>query len=92
MQLLVTRSKLNSSMQWHAFVEYDAVELAEKAVSDFYCFFLVTPWLSLPLTSFSLCNLVLQVLELNDVDNWRNGLKVHLLLRRAVSPDYSVPC
>lgn len=42
------------SNKWHAFVEYDAVELAEKAV-----------------------------LELNDVDNWRNGLKVHLLLRRA---------
>ncbi|KAG5570561.1 hypothetical protein H5410_060327 [Solanum commersonii] len=52
-KLLVTRSKLNSLMQLHAFVEYDAVELAEKAV-----------------------------LELNDVDNWRNGLKVHLLLRR----------
>ncbi|TMW89357.1 hypothetical protein EJD97_017294 [Solanum chilense] len=42
------------SNKLHAFVEYDAVELAEKAV-----------------------------LELNDVDNWRNGLKVHLLLRRA---------
>uniref|UniRef100_A0A0V0IE44 Putative la-related protein 6B-like n=1 Tax=Solanum chacoense TaxID=4108 RepID=A0A0V0IE44_SOLCH len=41
------------SNKLHAFVEYDAVELAEKAV-----------------------------LELNDVDNWRNGLKVHLLLRR----------
>ncbi|XP_055802312.1 la-related protein 6B-like isoform X2 [Solanum dulcamara] len=42
------------SNKLHAFVEYDAVEFAEKAV-----------------------------LELNDVDNWRNGLKVHLLLRRA---------
>lgn len=42
------------SNKLHVFVEYDTVELAEKAV-----------------------------LELNDVDNWRNGLKVHLLLRRA---------
>lgn len=42
------------SNKLHVFVEYDSVELAEKAV-----------------------------LELNDVDNWRNGLKVHLLLRRA---------
>ncbi|PHU24602.1 La-related protein 6B [Capsicum chinense] len=42
------------SNKLHVFVEYDSVELAEKAV-----------------------------LELNDVDNWRNGLKVHLLLRPA---------
>ncbi|MCD7466459.1 hypothetical protein HAX54_003195 [Datura stramonium] len=42
------------SNKLHAFVEYDSIELAEKAV-----------------------------LELNDVDNWRNGLKVHLLLRHA---------
>ncbi|KAJ8551483.1 hypothetical protein K7X08_021498 [Anisodus acutangulus] len=42
------------SNKLHVFVEYDSVELAEKAV-----------------------------LELNDVDNWRNGLKVRLLFRRA---------
>ncbi|KAK4343894.1 hypothetical protein RND71_036988 [Anisodus tanguticus] len=42
------------SNKLHVFVEYDSVELAEKAV-----------------------------LELNDVDNWRNGLKVCLLLKRA---------
>ncbi|XP_016436704.1 la-related protein 6B [Nicotiana tabacum] len=41
------------SNKLHVFVEYESVELAEKAV-----------------------------LELNDVDNWRNGLKVRLLLRR----------
>ncbi|XP_015166698.1 la-related protein 6B-like isoform X2 [Solanum tuberosum] len=48
------------SNKLHAFVEYDAVELAEKAV-----------------------------LELNDVDNWRNGLKVHLLLRRTAKSGQS---
>ncbi|XP_059277464.1 la-related protein 6B-like [Lycium ferocissimum] len=42
------------SNKLHVFVEYDSVELSEKAV-----------------------------LELNDVDNWRNGLKVRLLLRPA---------
>ncbi|KAK4436631.1 La-related protein 6B [Sesamum alatum] len=41
----------------HAFVEYESVELAEKAV-----------------------------VELTDEGNWRNGLKVRLLLKSAVKP------
>ncbi|CAK9169526.1 unnamed protein product [Ilex paraguariensis] len=41
------------SNKLHAFVEYESIELAEKAVA-----------------------------ELNDEGNWRNGLKVRLLLRR----------
>ncbi|KAL8160337.1 hypothetical protein V2J09_001874 [Rumex salicifolius] len=42
------------SNKLHAFVEYDSIELAEKAV-----------------------------LELNDEANWRNGLRVRLLLKRS---------
>ncbi|CAN1253540.1 La-related protein 6B [Linum perenne] len=41
----------------HAFVEYESVEIAEKAV-----------------------------MELNDEANWRNGLRVRLMLKRSVCP------
>ncbi|KAK6116785.1 hypothetical protein DH2020_049518 [Rehmannia glutinosa] len=48
---------LNISGKFHAFVEYESVEAAEKAVT-----------------------------ELKDEANWRNGLKVRLLLKSAVKP------
>ncbi|KAH6756062.1 RNA-binding protein [Perilla frutescens var. hirtella] len=43
--------------KYHAYVEYESIELAEKAV-----------------------------VELTDEDNWRNGLKVRLLLKSTVKP------
>ncbi|KAG8375857.1 hypothetical protein BUALT_Bualt09G0002700 [Buddleja alternifolia] len=46
---------MHFSSKFHAFVEYDSVEVADKAVA-----------------------------ELNDEGNWRNGLKVRLLLKTAV--------
>lgn len=45
------------SKKLHAFVEYESVELAEKAI-----------------------------VELNDEDDWRNGLRVRLLLKRGSKP------
>ncbi|KAI3470276.1 hypothetical protein Pfo_026939 [Paulownia fortunei] len=48
---------MHLSGKFHAFVEYESVELAEKAV-----------------------------VQLTDEGNWRNGLKVRLLLKSAVKP------
>ncbi|XP_022744507.1 la-related protein 6B-like isoform X2 [Durio zibethinus] len=47
-------------LQLHAYVEYESVELAEKAVA-----------------------------ELNDEGNWRIGLRVRLMLRRASKPAHA---
>ncbi|XP_021642245.2 la-related protein 6B isoform X2 [Hevea brasiliensis] len=48
---------MHFSNKLHAFVEYESVEIAEKAV-----------------------------IELNDEENWRSGLKVRLMLKRTSKP------
>ena len=66
-------------------MEYESVELAEKAVS--------TPISHrMALFTFHGCKqmdkcLILQVAELNDEGSWRIGLSVRLMLRRVVCSD-----
>ena len=63
-------------------MEYESVELAKKAVS--------TPiFHMMALFTFHGCKrmdkcLIFQVAELKDEGNWRIGLRVRLMLRRAV--------
>lgn len=84
MYLVSVTSTIDTFLQFHAFVEYESVEVAEKAVWHFNPTKYLKSSPAWVRNSWQFCHLFLQVAELQDESNWRNGLKVRLLLNNSV--------